>query len=555
MFDGIGDHTEIWRGRAAFQAGPTPGAPVAAAGVGTRADPLPGLIFPNGRFLRYQTALPLLPGDILASVVAARRPDSAQLLREVSPHWEKLRQLGARTRELLKTDAEVMSDLLAEASREFHGLLDAGLHKEAKQLSGVMDLIEMVISELPGYPGLEEAVIESAHRTLAFLEHSEPLVDFLSAGGISVVKETSSRSGGGFGRLNHPHPGHIRPPSPSSIDSGHPFLGSWGSMDPIRTGDAHGIDVETGEECFTARGGRELGILLADLCRNGEIKVNVKSFLPHGKASRQLGLRERLAARRRATTTTTVELPGGVSPQETLIRLTGSTPDFDFPAWTKPFAVFPAVSYTHAQDFIVDNGAVLFSYVSENDEHRPGCRLDDRVFRLNDIDATRIDAPLNGDIVTDRHIAAQMARRALRHARTLWSKKAPPHRLRVALTSDGKAVVAAVHLCGLEPYYGIPYDRMLRALKDKRDRFFANVYRHPMFIKQVKSRRYRGHSVPVPEPERCEQAARSLLFSRTNTDYRRLSHISEFMSELAASVAPRGQNSDFDFISAESSAY
>lgn len=547
MVDGVGGNIGLWRGRASYQAGAGPaGAAVSATHTSRVNRVLPGLRFSDGRFLRYETALPLLPGDRLAMVVAARRHDAAHLIRDASPHWEKLRLWGARTRELLKTDTEVMCDLLADAAREFHGLLEAGLHKEAKTISDVMDFIERVIAELPGYPSLEEAVIESAVRTLAFVEHAAPGVDFLTAGGVSVVRDQANAS------VSRPEPdsrgiAHRTTPRGSPVSTGHPFLGTWGGDSEMQTGDLHGIDPETAEKCWTARGGRELGILLADLCKDNDVSLNVKSCVPHGSKSAQLGLRDRLAIRRRMVETVMVTLRRGTSPEEALIRFGDMAPNFEFPVWTKPFFVSRAVSYSHAQDFIVDAGSVLFSYVSGVD---PGdsSRLDGQLLRLTDTDATNIDSPLVGVLTTDRHIGALLARRALRHSRSAWGKAAPPHRVRVALTSEGEAVVVAVHLCGLEPFFGIPYDRVLLALKNRRDRFLSNLYRHPLLVRKVKSRQlvrrpYRGFpadsveavsELPSLEQEQCERAANSILSGDVNVGIaRRTSTIDEFMTEVA----------------------
>jgi hypothetical protein len=547
MVDGIGEKTELWRGRAAYQAGPSSAnTALPDTRTGGRGNTPPGLPVSAFRFLRYQTTLPLLPGDRLATVVAARRPDAAELLRKASPHWEKLRQWGARTRELLKTDIEVMSDLLVDAAREFHGLLEAGLHKEAKAISAVMDFIERVIAELPDYPALEDAVIESARRTLAFVEHAAPGFDFLAAGGLSVVSERGNASVG-FSEPDSRGIVHRTTPRVSPISRGHPFLGSWGIDGEMQTGDLHGIDPETGEKCWTARGGRELGILLADLCKDGDVSLSVKSCVPHGKVSAKLGLRrDRLATSRRMVETVAVTLRRGTSPEEALIQFGDTASNYEFPVWTKPFFVSRAVSYSHAQDFIVDSGFVLFSYVSGVGSVDGSRRLEGQVLRLTETDATNIDSPLIGVLVTDRAVAAQLARRVLRHSRSAWGKIAPPHRVRVALTSEGEAVVVAVHLCGSEPYFGIPYDRVLLALKNRRDRFLSNLYRHPVLVRKVGSRQHvrrpirgfpadRDEPVSAPpalEQEQCERIAKRLL-SGENFGMRRLSTIDEFMTEVA----------------------
>ncbi|MCS4089385.1 hypothetical protein [Rhizobium sp. BK176] len=546
MVDGIGAQTGLWRGRAAYQAGPAPAGSAIPKRENARTVEPFGLPVSGNRFLRYEMALPLLPGDRLATVVASRRPDAAHLLRDATPHWDKLRSSGARTRELFKSDTEVMQDLLSDAAREFQALLEAGLCQEAKSLSGIMDFIERVVSELPGYPALEDAVIEAARRTLAFVEHAEPAVDYLAAGGMSLFRERGAAS------LRVPEqddfPGARTTPHPSPVSKGHPFLGPWPAHREMQTGDFHGIDPETGEECLTARGPRELGILLADLCKDGDIELNVKSCVPHGKPSGQLGLWTRLAARRRMVETVTLTLPRGLSPEESLIRFADTAPNFEFPVWSKPFFVSPAVSYSHVQDFMVDSGSVLFSYVSGADPVPGLRRFDGQLLCPSDADAMNVDAPITGVLVADRGIAAKLARRVLRHARSAWARNAPPHRVRAALTTTGEAVVVAVHVCGSEPYYGIPYDRMWLALKNRRERYLSNLHRNPLLVRKFKfrnlssSRARRIHcdepkpTLPVLEQQWCERTARRILAGGEGTGMRRTGTQDEFLLAIAVAL-------------------
>jgi hypothetical protein len=465
------------------------------------------------------------------------------LIRDASAYWKKLRGWGAMTRELLKTDTEIMSDLLADAAREFHGYLEAGLIKEATAISGVMDFIERVIAELPRYPELEEAVIESARRTMAFVEHSAPGVDILTAGGLSVVRKRGSATPDFADPSGRPL---AQRTSFGPINNGHPFLGSWGSDREIQT-DLNGIDPETGERCWTARGGRELGMLLADLCKDGDVSLSVKSGVPHGTMSARLGLRSRLAIRRHTVETVGLTLRQGTSPEQALIEFRDTVPNFEFPEWTKAYFVSRAVSFSHAQDFIVDSGSVLFSYVPGAGSVCADRRLDERVVCLTGADATNIDTPLTDLLVVDRGIAARLARRALRHSRSEWGKLAPAHRVRVALTGEGEAVVVAVHLCGSEPYFGVPYDRVLLALKTRRDRFLSNLYRHPLLVRKVASRQRlnttmrgftadRDKSISAPpalEQEQCERIAKGILSNHDNFRMRQTVTIDGFMTEVA----------------------
>jgi hypothetical protein len=510
MFDGIGDNTELWRGRAAFQASPPrPGdVPQGGEKQGRYAPPHANLF---GTYLRYKTTLPLVPGIVLATVVAARRPEAAELLKEAALHWEKLRTWNARTRELAKTDIDEMYGLLADAAREFHSLLEAGLRKEATEVSKTMDFIERVLSDLPDYPDLDDAVIESARRIVAFANNAEPNIDYLVAGGITVI--TAGREGAG--QLGLPNPSQGRS-NHRIFDHGHPLLDNGGACSQVSSWAHQGFDGETGETCFTARGGRELGILLADLAKDGDVAVSVKRIAPHGYGSGTLDLRHRLAISRRAMEKTTVQLRAGMSPEEALILVCDVARHFEFPSWHELFFVSHAVSVTHVQDFIVAEGSVVFSYApGSGGPDAEEKRLDERVLRLAS-GIVDVDVPLTGEIVADRDVAARLARRALRHARTDWAKTADPHRVRVSLTTEGSVLISAVNVCGTEPHYGIPYETMIRALRRHRDRFISRIHRHSTFRTDV-ALRQRSFSVygrdfeVVLDPERCERTARAVL--------------------------------------------
>ena len=130
MFDGIGDDTEVWRGRAAYLAGPKPSEDMPDDGQERHIGPL--INHGSNPYLRYKVHLPLVPGRVLSSVVAVKRPESAELVAKALPYWEQLHHhLGAVARQQLKTDATVLSDLLGDIGHEFTALVASGLDRKS----------------------------------------------------------------------------------------------------------------------------------------------------------------------------------------------------------------------------------------------------------------------------------------------------------------------------------------------------------------------------------------------------------------------------------------
>jgi hypothetical protein len=469
--------------------------------------------------------LPIVPSRTCASIVAARRPEYSSLIEKAYPHWVRLRELGADVRQLAKSDVEVLEDLLPEASREFENLSSAGLIREAKVVSNVMTFVEKVKSEMGGYPGLDELVAESARRVVAFVEHAEAEVDFLSAGGIQVtfreprygvpqrrllqLVRRSDRSSGDK-------------PTAVSGSRDHPFLADVQQRLRMRgDGKTNGFDFETGEACFTARGGRELGFLLADLCKADEKKLMVKAFNFNYYHGRGIDLASTLGNSRRMTTVAAVTLGAGTLPSDALIGFLDAASWSDFPSSESLFFVTEAREYTHVQEFIVWQGSILLSYApGDPDPGKSDCRrLAAQVTPTPGADHIGVDRPLDGVSVVDRRLATLMARRARTHAGSRWGKIAHLHRVRIGVTTERGAVLVSLHLAGMEPYFGVPYARILREVKKKRARYISTLCNDPLLLKHLDCN-YRcgsGGNYLRPTQDDCLAAARTILSAPPET--------------------------------------
>jgi hypothetical protein len=537
MFDGIGDNTDLWRGRAAFLAGPKPAKQTDDVLEGKASAPprQPGPAYREieGHYLRYETHLPLVPGRMLASWVAANRPEAAGLITMALPHWDNLRLLGATPRELLDTDGQVLEGLMEDMGREFGTLLAGGFKKEAGSLSDLMDEVEAITADLGSYPSLEDCVIEAAKRTLAFVENADIDIDVLTADGIEVSR--SSR----HGRFGFDHVVENRSTRRAAF-AAHPFLGSGRAHEPIKPLTASGIDPETGEETMTATSGRELGLLLADLCSDEAVTVYVKAFAQYATTIHRLGLASKLGTSLRLSSVSKLELPQGLSPQDALMAYSMRNGEVAFPLSGAVFAVTVSGGYTHIQDFIVESGSILFSYApgwSGASDGRP--RLEGRVLRISSPLVALEDAAVTGEPVNDRSIAAKLARRARWHAASEWAKNAPVHRVRVAYSESGVAVVTGVHLCGSESHFGVPYDRVIRELKAKRERKLVQLHRDPDTERFMTYDYYGSEPAKVPEFPHFAAAARSVLARRAK-DSHKISQRREFLREVGSECRGNG---------------
>ncbi|MCV9964957.1 hypothetical protein OIU34_23975 [Pararhizobium sp. BT-229] len=537
MFDGIGDNTDLWRGRAAFLAGPQPVQDKESAAKGKEPSarpPGPSFRETDGHYLRYETHLPLIPGRMLASSVAAKRPEFADLISKALPHWDSLRLLGATTRELLATDGEVLSGLMCDMGREFTSLLAGGFKKEAGSLSDLLDAAEAISADLGSYPSLEDCVIEAAKRTVAFMKNASVGIDLLKAGGI-----VASRSTRPYGRYPFEHAEESRESRGIAAFACHPFLGPRVSetIKPLTTS---GIDPETGEQTMTATSGRELGLLLADLCADKAVTVYVKEIARQTNAVHRLGLRTKLGTRLRLSSVSELELPQGLSPQDALVAYSTRNGELAFPHSDTIFAVTVSSDYTYVQDFIVEGGTILFSYAPGWSEGTDGrARLDVRALRISSPLVAMQDVAVSGEPVQDRSVAARLARRARWHAGSEWAKGAPVHRVRVACGESGRAVVTGVHVCGSESHFGIPYDRVIRELKAKRERRLSYLHKHPDTERFMNYDLYGSETAKVPDFPLFAVAARSVL-SRRIKDYK-ISHRRQFLSEVCTECRSHGQ--------------
>lgn len=528
MFDGIGDNTEVWRGRAAYLAGPKPLEDATDNDRELReAGPLINSL--SNPYLRYKVYLPLVPGRVLSSMVAVKRPDAAALIAKALPHWDNLHHLGAVTRQQLKTDGIVLSDLLVDMGHEFTAFVTNGFKKEAIVISNQMDGLESVTSSMGSYPTLEDCVIESAKRTLAFVDNAELGHDLLIAGGIiaSLVSRNAPTGMFQLAEKNRSQFSNIRP-------SFHPFLDGRPRLGFVKSIAKSGIDPETAESCMVAHGGRELGLLLSDLCTNEDAAVYVKTVERQWDTSK-LDLDAKLAVRLRPTTVCRLALPQGLSPQDCLVLVSERADGLEFPASEAVFMVTPATEYTHVQDFIVDGGTVLLSYAPGGSVERADrSRLSERVLKLRAPVDAMADVAISGDAVCDRAIAAAMALRARAHSKTLWAKHALFHRVRVAYSKETGAVIVAVRICGSESHFGIPYARVIRKLKEKRDRILAHLHRDPETARSM-GRYYYDDNGEVPAWPEFARAARAVL-SRKVDSSDRIENKGEFLRAVGSEV-------------------
>lgn len=505
MFDGIGDDTEVWRGRAAYLAGPKPSEDMPDDGQERHIGPL--INHGSNPYLRYKVHLPLVPGRVLSSVVAVKRPESAELVAKALPYWEQLHHhLGAVARQQLKTDATVLSDLLGDIGHEFTALVASGFKKEAKEVSGLMGYLETVLSSMKSYPTLEDCVIESAKRTLSFVDNAELGHDLLIAGGITASLSSRNLSAGCF-QLADERGTRSR----DVIAPFHPFL--IGRLRPefVRSVSDSGTDPETAETCMIAHGGRELGLLLSDLCSKQNAAVYVKTIARRADTYGKLDLDGKLAIRLRPTAVCRLALPQGMSPQDCLVLYSEQANGIEFRA---VYTVTPATEYTHVQDFIVDAGSILLSYAPGWSSERDGLsRLSERVLRLRSPMDAMGDAAILGYAVCDRSIVAAMAARVRRHSKTSWAKEAPFHRVRVAYSKETGAVIVVVRICGSESHFGVPYDRVIRKLKAKRDRVLQHLHRDPKTGQSMALFHF-NDNVEVPAWPEFARAARAVLNRR-----------------------------------------
>jgi hypothetical protein len=531
MFDGLGENKDLWRGRAAFLAGPAPNlTKVDDKQLETEAQreivKRPGSAYKRMQrhYLRYEIYLPIVPGALLASSVAAKRPEFASLISKSLPYWENLVLLGAKSRHFLASDEEVLSSKMLEMGREFRVLVDANFKQEAESVSKLMDAAEDILADITNYPSLEDCVIESAKRTIAFVENASPDIDFLRAGDIFVTlyKGDCGSEFFALAATNLPAP-------PVHDFSFHPFLGPKFN-ESVRSLFGSGIDPETGEDTLTATGGRELGLLLSDLCADKPVTVCVKAVAGQADVIGKLELKSILALRLRRTTTRLLELPQGLSPQDALAEYYLASCNYDFPETATIFAVTASPDYLYIQDFIVEGGSVLFSYA-------PGwsrgpdasSRLDDRVLRISSPLVAMQDGSVEGRLVNDRSVAAKLARRARWHASSEWAAEAPAHRIRVAFNASGIAVITGVHICGFESNFGIPYDRVMSALRAKRDRAIRHLH-SPDTLRQIQGFRSIGGEPFPSDLKHFETMARKVLSRRIGTN--RLSGKFLFLSEI-----------------------
>jgi hypothetical protein len=531
MFDGIGDNTEVWRGRAAYLAGPKPLEDAVDNGQGQRKTG-PLINHAQKPYLRSKVYLPLVPGRLLSSMVAIKRPDAAELLVKVMPHWDSLQNLCAVSRVHVKTDAMVLSDLLEDMGCEFTTLVSSGFKKEAKAISSHMGDVESLISSIDSYPTLEECVVEAAKRTLSFVENADPGHDVLVAGGITVALASTNTAMGTFQLAEK-----VRPSFGNRRPTCHPFLGGKVKAEFLRSVTTSGIDPETTETCMTAHGGRELGLLLSDLCSKQDAAVYVKTIARNSDVYGKLDLDATLAVRFSPTSVCRLELPLGLSPQDCLVHFSEHANGIEFPVAATLFTVTAATEYTHLQDFIVDGGAILLSYVPGwSAEGADKARLSERVLKLrSSVDAVR-DVAISGEAVCDRSIAAAMAVRVRTHGQTPWARKAPFHRVRVAYSKESGAVIAAIRVCGSESHFGIPYDRIIRKLKEKRNRSLKHIHRDPDTGRKMMRARYYGcGDAEVPSWPKFEQAARAVL-SRKIDDFERIETESDFLREIGSEI-------------------
>ncbi|MCZ7861165.1 hypothetical protein O9X98_07065 [Agrobacterium salinitolerans] len=534
MFDGIGDNTEVWRGRAAYLAGPKP-VDHTSEDYQQRRKAGPDIYHRPNPYLRYKVHLPIVPGRILSSVVATKRPDAAELIGKALPHWASLHCLGARIREQSQTDEMVLSDLLVDMAREFTTFVTNGFKKEARVISNQMGDLEAITSSMGSYPTLEDCVIESAKRTLAFVDNAELGHDLLVAGG--VIASLISRHATNMFQLAE---SGSRVPNVRSTF--HPFLNGIPSPLFVKNVAKCYGDPETAEPCMVAHGGRELGLLLSDLCTNEATAVYVKTIARQSDSSK-LDLDANLAVRLRPTTVRRLALPQGLSPQDCLVLVSERSDGLEFPASGTAFMVTPATEFTHVQDFIVDGRSVLLSYAPGWSEERADrSRLSDRVLKLRSPVDAMADVAISGDAVCDRSIAAAMAVRVRTHSKTSWAKQALFHRVRVAYSNETGAVIVAIRICGWESHFGIPYDRVIRKLKEKRDRVLAHLHRDHE-TGHLMARYLYDHNGEVPAWPEFARAAHAVL-SREINNYDRIENKDEFLRAVGSEVR-NGQRRPF----------
>lgn len=497
MDDGIDGEKAIWRGRAVFLAGPCPSLEEKTSDDRLRSPLRPVVKNPQMQreFRRGKIVLPVVPGTVLASSVAYSHPDAADLIKKALPFFDALRHLGARTRHSLASDADQLSTASSEKDREFTLLLDAGFQKEAADVSKGMDRIDIIAGEIDDYPSLAECVIESAQRLLAFVAHADKGVDLLYAGGIVVSK----RHGHASSYSNPFSFAQTREAEEDQRWSGvrpreHNSRGSIMSREP-------GYDLETGGQAMVAGTMATLAILLADLCAERDVTVYVKVTRWYDeKNPLPSSLLDGLATSLRDCVATELRLCAGLSPQQALLVYLRQSARLRSLGSSEIFTVVQDPDFRFSQDFIVEGGRVIISYPARSSvapakyhlrpsheltaEKPIGQRLSGEVRCVASPLMAIQDMNVEGEIKTDRFIAAKLARAARHFARSPRLNRRTLQRVRVACGTDGVTTVTCVRECGTESHFGIPYDRLLSFRSASRSNDALNFYKW-MYKKDV----------------------------------------------------------------------